>query len=106
MGFPSNNFWKQEPGTNQQIKDFVKNNSNAQFQLFSKIDVNGENTDPVYQFLRTQSAELKGTIFGSCKQVPWSWSKFLVDKDGKVVEFGYPVKQPEEFREKIEKMLA
>lgn len=87
LGFPSNQFGKQEPGTDQEIATFCQKNYGVSFQMFSKIDVNGENAHPIYRYLKDQ----KGGTFGS--KIKWNFTKFLLDKDGNVVKrFGSTVK--------------
>ena len=71
--------------------------------MFEKIDVNGVNTHPVYAFLRKNSDELWNGE--QAKQIPWSWSKFLVDANGKVVKFGYPIESPASFKPLVEQLL-
>jgi len=99
LAFPCNQFGKQEPGTNQQIKEFVASKG-ATFPIFDKIDVNGKNTHPLFLFLRK---ELKGTLGSSVK---WNFTKFLCDRTGKPVKrFGPPTK-PLSFEQDIVDLLA
>jgi len=82
LAFPSNQFGGQEPGTPQEIRKFA-DGYGAKFPMFGKIDVNGANTHPLYKFLKS------GTPFLS--DIKWNFGKFLVDKEGKVVErYGPP----------------
>jgi glutathione peroxidase len=80
LGFPANNFGAQEPGTNDEIKQFCKLNYGVTFPVFSKISVKGADIDPLYKYLTSGDAnpELKGAI-------KWNFNKFLVDKNGNVV---------------------
>jgi len=99
LAFPCNQFGKQEPGTNQQIKEFVASKG-ATFPIFDKIDVNGKNTHPLFLFLRK---ELKGTLGSSVK---WNFTKFLCDRTGRPVKrFGPPTK-PLSFEQDIVELLS
>jgi glutathione peroxidase len=80
LGFPANNFGKQEPGTNAQIKEFVNSQYSILFPLFSKISVDGENMHPLYQCLT--SPEVSGEYGGP---VTWNFTKFLIDKEGTTI---------------------
>jgi glutathione peroxidase len=77
LGFPANNFGRQETGTNAQIKEFVTSQFNIRFPLFSKISVNGEDMHPLYQYLTSRKAN--GEFGGP---ITWNFNKFLIDKDG------------------------
>ena len=81
LGFPCNQFMNQDPGSNKEIHEFCKLNYGVTFTMFSKIEVNGKNTHPLYQFLKKEKPGVLNT--GAIK---WNFTKFLVDKDGKVVE--------------------
>jgi glutathione peroxidase len=81
LGFPSNQFGNQEPGTNEQIKEFCSLTYQVKFDMFSKVDVNGENEAPIYKFLKEKQPGILGT-----KDIKWNFTKFLVDKDGNVVD--------------------
>jgi glutathione peroxidase len=80
LGFPANNFGKQEPGTNAQIKEFVTSQYNILFPMFSKISVNGEDMHPLYQCLTSRQAN--GEFGGP---ITWNFNKFLIDKDGTTI---------------------
>jgi glutathione peroxidase len=99
LGFPCNQFGSQEPGTEDEIKTFCSTNYGVSFPMFAKIDVNGENAHPLYKFL---TKEKSGLITDSIK---WNFTKFLVDKDGKVVDRFAPTTTPESLAEKIEEIL-
>lgn len=99
MGFPCNQFGGQEPGSNEEIQEFCSINYAVTFPMYEKIDVNGENTHPVYQFLKTNS---NGFITSDIK---WNFTKFLVDQNGKVVERYASKVKPSEIIEDIEKLL-
>ena len=83
LAFPCNQFMSQEPGTNEEIKAYAQDKFKARFPLFSKIDVNGDETHEVYKYLRRNS-ELWNEDKQTMQQIPWNFSKFLVDSDGKV----------------------
>lgn len=99
LDFPCNQFGKQAPGTNEEIKSFCSINFGTAFPQFSKIDVNGVNEDPLYTYLKSQQ---KGTL-GS--KIKWNFTKFLVDRDGKVVERFAPNIVPEKIEDKIKKLI-
>jgi len=100
LGFPSNQFANQDPGTNNEIEQFCKLNYGVTFQMFEKIDVNGENADPLYKYLVDQ----KGSIFGD--RIKWNFTKFLVNKRGEVVDRFAPQTTPESIEKKIVKLLG
>lgn len=89
LAFPSNQFGAQEPGSNAEIKAFACSRYKATFPLFAKVDVNGANTAPVYQFLKGQKG---GGLLGD--GIKWNFGKFLVDKTGNVVERYAPTTSP------------
>lgn len=99
LGFPCNQFSNQEPGTNKDIAEFCSLNYGVSFQMFSKIDVNGADTHPVYRFLKSQ----KGGTFG--EDIKWNFAKFLIDREGNVVNRYAPTSKPESLKEDIEKLL-
>ena len=103
--FPCNQFMSQEPGSNEDIKKFAQEKYGANFQLFSKIDVNGENSHEAFRFLRRNSP-LYDPDTATMKSIPWNFAKFLVDPDGQVVEYFTPKQNPELCVPKIEEMLA
>ena len=80
VGFPANNFGAQEPGTNEEIKTFCSRKYSVTFPLYSKVSVKGDDETPLYQYLTKQTAP---PISGEIK---WNFTKFLVDKNGKVVQ--------------------
>jgi glutathione peroxidase len=96
LGFPANNFGGQEPGTNEEIKTFCSSKYNVTFPMYSKISVKGDDKAPLYQFLTATGGEIQ-----------WNFTKFLVDKDGKVVARFEPKVTPEsaEVAGAIEKAL-
>lgn len=99
LGFPCNQFAKQDPGSNKEISEFCLFNYGVSFEMFEKIDVNGENTNIIYKFLKEQG---KGS-FG--KAIKWNFTKFLLDKEGNVIKRYAPITKPEKIRADIEKLL-
>jgi glutathione peroxidase len=96
LGFPCDQFGHQEPGNEAEIKNFCSLTYDISFPLFAKIDVNGNNAHPLYQYLKSAQ---KG-LFGS-EGIKWNFTKFLVNKDGAIVKRYAPTDSPE----KIEKDL-
>jgi len=100
LGFPCNQFGSQEPGSEAEIQNFCRVNFGVTFPMFSKINVNGEETHPLYRYLKSEQPGILGT-----EAIKWNFTKFLVDKEGNVVErFGSSTK-PKELEEKIEALL-
>lgn len=100
LAFPCNQFGKQEQGNAEEIKGFCDLNFNISFDLFNKVDVNGENADPLYDYLTEQA---KG-ILGS-KRIKWNFTKFLINRQGKVVKRYATLTKPENISADIEKLL-
>ncbi|MEG0371707.1 MAG: glutathione peroxidase [Clostridium sp.] len=100
LGFPCDQFNNQEPGTNNEIKNFCEINYGVTFQLFDKIDVKGENAHPLFKYL----CEVKsGLITDSIK---WNFSKFLVDSKGNVCNRFAPITKPERLISEIEELIS
>ncbi|MGX7265686.1 glutathione peroxidase [Enterococcus crotali] len=99
LDFPCNQFGHQAPGTNQEISDFCQLTYQTTFQTFGKIDVNGEQTDPLYDYLKGE----KGGLLGGA--IKWNFTKFLVDREGNVVKRFAPTVEPEKIAGDIEKLL-
>jgi glutathione peroxidase len=100
LGFPSNQFMSQEPGTNQEIKFFCQKTYEVEFDMFAKIDVNGENTAPLYKFLKKEQGG-----FMWMDAIKWNFTKFLVDKEGNVIKRYGSATKPAEISEDIQKLL-
>lgn len=100
IGFPCNQFGKQEPGNAGEITEFCQLNYGVSFQMMDKIDVNGDDAHPIYQWLKTQ----KGGLLTDA--IKWNFGKFLVDKDGKVFKRYAPTTKPEALVADIEKLLG
>ncbi len=100
LGFPSNQFLAQEPGTNEEIAEFCELNFGVTFQLFEKIDVKGEDIHPLYEYL----SDAAPGLFNS-KAVKWNFTKFLVDRNGKAIARFAPKTAPEKIAPDIERFL-
>ncbi|AXH10020.1 glutathione peroxidase [Malaciobacter halophilus] len=100
LGFPCNQFMNQEPGTNEEIKEFCSLTYNVSFPMFSKIDVNGDEAHPLYKYLKNEASGLLGT-----EAIKWNFTKFLVDKNGKVIDRFSPSTTPENIEDDIKKLL-
>ena len=99
LDFPCNQFGEQAPGTDAEITEFCTINFGVSFKQFSKIDVNGENEAPLYTYLKGE----KGGILGT--KIKWNFTKFLVDREGNVVERYAPTVTPERMEPKITELL-
>ena len=99
LDFPCNQFGNQAPGTNEEIVSFCKLKYDVSFPQFAKIEVNGANEAPLYTYLKKE----KGGMLGS--RIKWNFTKFLVDRDGKVVERFAPTVTPEQIEDKIKELL-
>jgi glutathione peroxidase len=99
LGFPCNQFAKQDPAGNDEIHSFCQMNYGVTFDMFEKIDVNGEQAHPLYQYLKT---EKKGSLGNKIK---WNFTKFLIDKEGNVVQRFAPVVNPLKIEDKISDLL-
>ena len=100
LGFPCNQFGAQEPGSEEEIESFCEVNYGVTFPLFAKIDVNGKNAAPLYEYLKTAKPGLLGS-----EAIKWNFTKFLVDRKGEVVERYAPKVEPEAITADIEKLL-
>mgnify|MGYP001338024977 CR=1 FL=1 len=101
LAFPCNQFGAQEPGNESEIKEFCDINYKITFPLFSKIDVNGENTHPLYQYIKPLAPGVMGS-----EAIKWNFTKFLIDKNGQVLERYAPTTAPESIVPKIEAALS
>jgi glutathione peroxidase len=101
LGFPCNQFGQQEPGDAQEIQKFCSLSYNVTFPMFAKIDVNGANAHPLYEFLKSEKSGLLGI-----EAIKWNFSKFLVDQEGRVVERYAPTTTPASLKGDIEALLA
>lgn len=101
IGFPCNQFGKQEPDNDDKIGEFCQLNYGVSFPMMSKIEVNGDNAHPVYQFLKSQKHG-KGLF---TDEIKWNFTKFLVNKNGEVVERFAPTTKPEDIASDIVNLL-
>lgn len=100
LAFPCNQFGGEEPGSNEEILEFACTRFKAEFPIFDKVDVNGDNSAPIYKFLKSS----KGGFFGD--SIKWNFAKFLVDKDGVVVDRYAPTTSPSSIEKDIKKLLG
>lgn len=120
LDFPCNQFLNQAPGTDQEVSQFCKMNYGTTFETFAKINVNGKEAHPLYQFLRTNAPEdnqdeglnkfqqvlqkLKQSVSGNA--IKWNFTKFLVDREGRIIARYNPTVKPLALREAIQKTLG
>ncbi|HEY1698179.1 MAG TPA: glutathione peroxidase [Trebonia sp.] len=118
LGFPSNQFLEQEPGTDEEIQDFCKTTYDVTFPVFRKIDVNGPGADPLYQYLRAQAPGDFGPQHGDFydaiskikpdagpDDVKWNFTKFLIGRDGQVIKRYEPPVPPADIKADLENYL-
>lgn len=113
LDFPSNQFMNQAPGTNEELANFCQMKFGTKFETFAKIDVNGKSESPLFTFLKKEIEEdfpqekvkLHEKLFGKKGAIKWNFTKFLVDRNGKVVYRFAPAFEPEELEKFIEKLL-
>ena len=99
LGFPCNQFADQEPGTAEEIGEFCRRNYGVSFPMFAKIEVNGDDAHPLYQWLCTEEDALG-------EDIEWNFTKFLVGRDGHVIKRYAPTVEPETLADDIENALA
>ncbi|ROR89796.1 glutathione peroxidase [Nocardioides aurantiacus] len=100
LGFPCNQFGNQDPGSDEEIGAFCQKNYGVSFDMFSKVDVNGDDAHPVYQWLREEKRGILG------EKIKWNFTKFLVGKDGRVIKRYGSTTKPEKLAGDIEKALS
>jgi glutathione peroxidase len=100
LGFPCDQFGHQEPGDENEIKQFCSLNYDVSFPMFSKVDVNGDHAHPLFEHLKNEAPGLLGS-----RGIKWNFTKFLVDKSGKVVKRYGSMDKPESIVKDIEKLL-
>lgn len=100
LAFPCNQFGEEEPGSNDQILDFVCTRFKSEFPVFGKIEVNGENASPLYKYMKLG----KWGIFGD--DIQWNFAKFLVDQKGQLVDRYYPTTSPLTIERDVQKLLG
>ena len=101
LGFPCDQFGHQEPGDETEIQKFCSTKYEVSFPLFAKTDVNGERAHPLYKAIKSEAPGLFGTI-----SIKWNFTKFLINKDGKVIRRYAPTDSPESLARDIEPLLA
>ena len=99
LGFPCNQFASQDPGSDEEISNFCQVNYGVTFQMMKKIDVNGKNADPMFEYLKKE----RGGFLGN--DIKWNFTKFLVSRDGSVIERYSPATKPEKIESDILKLL-
>jgi glutathione peroxidase len=104
LGFPCNQFGRQEPGTEEEIETFCEENYGVTFPMFAKIDVNGAHAHPLYRFLKKQKPGLFGWLAGG--RIQWNFTKFLITHKGDVAERFAPSTTPARLAERVEELLA
>jgi glutathione peroxidase len=100
LGFPCNQFGGQEPGSEEEIMNFCRLNHGVTFPMFAKIEVNGSNAHPLYVYLKKQRPGLLGS-----ESIKWNFTKFLVDRDGTVIQRFAPSKAATELESEIVRLL-
>ena len=100
LAFPCNQFGAQEPGSAEQIEEFCQVNFGLSFPLMAKVEVNGPQASPLYDWLKTEAPGLMGT-----RSIKWNFTKFLIDREGQVVRRYAPADKPETIAADIEKLL-
>jgi glutathione peroxidase len=101
LGFPCNQFGSQEPGTEEEIGAFCEKNYGVSFPMFAKVDVNGDDAHPLWKHLKGEAPGVLGT-----EGIKWNFTKFLIGRDGKVVQRYAPTAKPEEIADDIERLLG
>jgi len=101
LGFPCNQFGKQEPGTDSEIRGFCDLQYGVRFPLFSKVDVNGPGTHPLYEFLKKAKPGFLGT-----KRIKWNFTKFLIDRNGRPLKRYSPQTTPQAIEKDVQKALG
>jgi len=100
VGFPCNQFASQEPGTDEEIATFCTLNYGVTFPIMKKVNVNGNETNPVYKFLKSQKSSFGLGV------IKWNFEKFLINRKGEVVNRYTSVTKPESIKEEIERLLS
>ncbi|MET1256077.1 glutathione peroxidase [Aliikangiella maris] len=100
LAFPCNQFGQQEPGSDTEIQSFCDVNYQISFPLFSKIEVNGDNTIALYQYLKSSAKGILGT-----EKIKWNFTKFLINRNGEVVQRYAPQDKPEKIANAVQELL-
>lgn len=101
LGFPCNQFGAQEPGSSDEIQSFCSLTYDVTFPIMAKVDVNGSNADPIYAWMKSEAPGLLGT-----EAVKWNFTKFLISKNGQVLQRFAPQSEPKDLTKDIQKALA
>jgi glutathione peroxidase len=101
LGFPCNQFGKQDPGSNDEITEFCQLNYGVSFPMFGKVEVNGSDADPLFKHLKAEAPGALGT-----ESIKWNFTKFLVDSSGKVIKRYAPKTKPADIAADVEALLA
>ena len=101
IGFPCNQFGHQDPGSNEEIGAFCQKNYGVSFTMMEKVDVNGTQAHPIYQWLKQEATGILGS-----EAIKWNFTKFLIGKDGHVIKRYAPMDKPENIGKDIEAALA
>jgi len=101
LGFPCDQFGHQEPGNEAEIRDFCSLTYDVSFPMFSKVEVNGDHAHPLYRWLKAEKKGVLGT-----EGIKWNFTKFLVDREGQVVERYAPTDTPEKIGKDLPKVLG
>ena len=100
LGFPCNQFGNQEPGTNEEVLEFAQTKYGVKFPMHAKIEVNGKGAHPLYRYIKSEAKGVLGTAM-----IKWNFTKFLVDRQGKVVDRYAPNTTPNDLVPEIQKLL-
>lgn len=101
LGFPCNQFGTQEPGSNDEVREFATSKYDVNFPMFAKVEVNGDGAAPLYEWLREAAPQPDGKA-----ELPWNFTKFLVDAEGNVVKRYDPKTTPEEIGRDLDQALG
>ena len=99
IGFPCNQFMGQEPGTDEEIQTFCKTKYDVNFPVMKKVEVNGSNTHPLYEYLKSEKTGIL------TEAIKWNFTKFLVDRDGNVIKRYSPQTEPSEIEEELKDII-
>lgn len=100
IGFPCNQFGNQDPGSDEEISGFCQLNYGVTFQIMKKVDVNGNNADPIFKYLKEQTGGLLGSA------IKWNFTKFLISRNGDTIKRFAPATAPKKLEKDIEEMLG
>ena len=100
LGFPCNQFGGQEPGSESEIAEFCQLNYGVSFPMFAKVDVNGDDAEPLFKYLKKSQKGLLGS-----EKIKWNFTKFLINRDGDVIARFAPLVKPKDLAKDIEKLL-